>query len=219
MMRPPVLIARPETEDWVIRFANSLNPTAQKPISLLDLGTGSGCIPLALSKLWPEGSLRAHAVDISPHAIALAKDNAKLCGVPSHAPSPQTVNTFSISTANFLSEDFPDPLTRSNSPFDIITSNPPYIPWKEYVQLPRSVQDYEDPRALFGGPSGFEFYRAIARLISRGGILKPGGTVALEVGHDQAKKVESLMLETGSFRRTEIWLDPWEKQRVVIAHM
>ncbi|KAF9529193.1 S-adenosyl-L-methionine-dependent methyltransferase [Crepidotus variabilis] len=219
LARPPVLIPRPETEHWVCKLAESFTPTAQKPISLLDLGTGSGCIPLLLCNLWPQGSVKAHAVDISPHALKLATDNAQLCGMQSSQQDHQTQNTFSTSMANFLAETFPDTATRSNAPFDIITSNPPYIPWNEYLELPRSVQDFEDPRALFGGPSGFNFYHAIARLISKEDILKPSGIVVLEVGHDQAKKVESLMLETGRFRRTEIWSDPWEKQRTVVAHM
>lgn len=79
--------------------------------------------------------------------------------------------------------------------------------------------DFEDPRALFGGPSGLEFYHAISRLISHKDILNPGAIVAFEVGHDQASAVQALMHDTRRFLRTEIWLDPWGKQRTVIAHM
>jgi methylase of polypeptide subunit release factors len=128
-------------------------------------------------------------------------------------------NTFTASRANFLAKDFLDTTLSATPPFDIITSNPPYIPWKEYLKLPRSVIDFEDPKALFGGPSGLEFYHAIARLISHKDILNPGAIVALEVGHDQAFKVQTLINETGRFQSTEIWLDPWRKQRTVIAHM
>ncbi|KAF8160796.1 S-adenosyl-L-methionine-dependent methyltransferase [Crassisporium funariophilum] len=220
LTRPPVLIPRPETEHWVCRIADTLSPTAQKPISLLDLGTGSGCIPLLLCHLWPPGSLNAHAVDISPHALRLAQDNAVLCNIPSRSDDekkPQ--NTFNASMANFLAEDFLDAASGIIPPFDIITSNPPYIPWKEYLELPRSVLDYEDPKALFGGPSGLDFYHAISRLVSRNNILKPNAMVALEVGHDQATTVEQMMRETGRFRHTETWADPWGKQRTVIARM
>lgn len=221
LTRPPVLIPRPETEHWVLRIADLLSPTAQHPISLLDLGTGSGCIPLLLCHLWPPGSINAHAVDISPRAIHLAQDNADLCGFPSHsydAERPQ--NTFNASIANFLAEDFPSPTSRINPSFDIITSNPPYIPWKEYLDLPQSVSQFEDPRALFGGPNGFDFYYAIANLVSNNkSLLKPNALVALEVGHNQATTVERLMRETGRFSFTDIWTDPWGKQRTVLARI
>jgi len=214
LTRPPVLIPRPETEHWVLRLAESMSPTPQNPVSLLDLGTGSGCIPLLLCHMWPPGSLSAHAVDISPHALSLAADNAARYGI-----NDKSKNTFTSSLANILDISFPDVRSLKSAPFDIITSNPPYIAWNDYIQLDHSVQNFEDPKALFGGPSGLEFYHAIARLVSHRDILKPNGVVALEVGFNQAKKVENLMLETGLFRQTEIWLDPWERQRTVIAHM
>lgn len=215
------MIPRPETEHWVLRIADFLSPTAQKPISLLDLGTGSGCIPLLLCHLWPPGSINAHAIDISPHALRLAQDNAVLCGIPSHSYDPKKPqNTFNISTANFLAEDFLSSISRINPSFDIITSNPPYIPWKEYLELPQSVSQFEDPRALFGGPNGFDFYLAIARLVTNNkNLLKPNALVALEVGHDQATTVERLMRNTGRFSFTDIWTDPWGKQRTVLARI
>jgi len=219
LTRPPVLVPRPETEHWVVKLAETFVLTPQNPVTLLDLGTGSACIPLLLCHLWPSGSLRAHAVDISPHALNLANDNADLCGIPACSEGSHPQNTFTTSLANILDPNFPDSTAQTHSPFDIITSNPPYIAWKDYLELPCSVKDFEDPRALFGGPSGFDFYHAISRLVSRQDILKPGGFVALEVGYNQAEKVESLMLQTGRFRQTELWLDPWGKQRTVIARM
>jgi len=221
LTRPPVLIPRPETEHWVIRLAELLSPTAQKPISLLDLGTGSGCIPLLLCKLWPPASLKAHGVDISPHALHLAQDNANLCGISSRVDKVKNPhqNTFDFINANFLTDDFLTNHSWLKPPFDVITSNPPYISWKEYLDLSPSVSNFEDPKALFGGPDGLDFYRAIKYLVSREGLLTPTATVALEVGHTQATVVESMMRETGSFRSTEIWLDPWGKQRTVVARM
>lgn len=217
MTRPPVLIPRPETEHWVLKIAESMVPSPQKPLSLLDLGTGSGCIPLLLCHMWPPGSIRAHAVDISPHALRLTCDNASLYGIPSSSNNlEKPINTLTTTLANILDHNFPD---LTCAPFDIITSNPPYIAWKDYIQLDHSVKGFEDPNALFGGPTGLEFYHAIAQLVSRRDMLKPNGFVALEVGFDQAQKVENLMLETGRFHQTEIWLDTWEKQRTVIARM
>ncbi|PPQ89691.1 hypothetical protein CVT25_014092 [Psilocybe cyanescens] len=220
LVRPPVLIPRPETEHWVTRLAESLSPTPQKPISLLDLGTGSGCIPLLLCHLWPPGSVKAHAVDISPHALNLAQDNAALCGIPSRLDdSKKPHNTFSVFNSDFLAEDFPNAALRINSSFDVITSNPPYIPWKEYIELPPSVLDFEDRQALLAGSSGLDFYHAIVRLVSHKNLLTPSAVVALEVGHNQAGVVETIMRDTGCFRYTEIWTDPWGKQRTVIARV
>lgn len=219
LTRSPVLIPRPETEHWVTRLADTLSPTASNPVSLLDLGTGSGCIPLLLCHLWPPGSINAHAVDISTHALRLAEENAKRCGIPLQRNEKNPHNTFSVHNANFLAPDFSKVASRINPSFDIITSNPPYIPFNEYLTLSPSVLDFEDPKALFGGPSGLEFYHAIARLVFSKEILRPNAMVALEVGHDQATSVENIMRATGRFCHTEIWLDPWGKQRTVIARV
>lgn len=213
-----MLIPRPETEHWVLRLANTFSPTAQNPTSLLDLGTGSGCIPLLLCHLWPSGTVHALGVDSSPYAISLANDNAQLCGIPARSDVAEQQNTFNTTLANFLDTSFPAGGTIT-PPFNLITSNPPYIPWDEYLELPRSVSDYEDPRALFGGPDGLEFYRAIANLIARRGFVTPNALVVLEVGHNQAETVAHLMRTTGHARHTEIWPDPWGKQRTVLARM
>jgi methylase of polypeptide subunit release factors len=117
--------------------------------------------------------------------------------------------------ANMLSPTFSD--INLEPPYDIITSNPPYIPWDEYLELPRSVTDYEDPKALFGGPTGLDFYHAIARLIRRKGFLRSGALIALEVGHKQAGDVQHIMHMSRQFSHVEIWRDPWGIQRTVVA--
>ena len=124
--------------------------------------------------------------------------------------------------ANILEPEFRDSLPRS---FDIITSNPPYISLSEYCQLPRSVRDYEDPRALLGdlpnipGTDGLTFYHAIARLVAQSGVLNDGNQpmVVLEVGDKQAAAVEAILKTEGGLSRTEIWLDPWGRERVVVG--
>ncbi|KAG6866702.1 hypothetical protein C0991_011361 [Blastosporella zonata] len=218
LARPPVLIPRPETEHWVIKLADRIPASTQSPKQLLDLGTGSGCIPLLLCHLLPQGSLHARGVDISEHALRLATDNAELCGTPQPSEANITHNTFSVTHGNFLSPSFSDD-AKFTPPYDIITSNPPYIPWDEYLQLPRSVSAYEDPKALFGGPDGLAFYHAIALLIRRKGFLRTGAIVALEVGHRQAQDVEQIMRAEAHMHDVEIWPDPWGKQRTVVAHM
>lgn len=217
LVRRPVLIPRPETEHWVVRLSETIRPSAQAPLSLLDIGTGSGCIPLLLCHLWPQGSVHTQGIDISPHAIRLAHDNALLAGIPPPSESDPNVkrkNTFSAALANFLTPTFSETVMGS---FNIVTSNPPYIAWKEWKELPRSVSEYEDPRALFSGPSGLEFYEAVAHFVGREGVVSPDGVVALEVGRGQARVVEELIRSTGRFRHTEIWMDPWGVERTVIG--
>jgi release factor glutamine methyltransferase len=243
-----VLIPRPETEDWTLRLSEFLQPTPRAPIKLLDLCTGSGCIPLLLCKLWPAGTVRALGVDLSPDAIQLAQDNAKHCGIPfasstSHVsdgfPSDTTSahNLYSTLLADMRDPGFASTVKSSGlcPPYDVITSNPPYIPLHEYKQLPSSVKDYEDVRALLGDPNirpgeetppsrplsapgrGLTFYHDIARLVSQDGLLAAGGVLAVEVGKGQANDVAAIFEQEGNLRRLEIWKDPWNVERVVVA--
>ncbi|KAG7098758.1 hypothetical protein E1B28_000667 [Marasmius oreades] len=210
-VRPPVLIPRPETEEWVVKLSQLLSPSklaVSRPLSLLDLGTGTGCIPILLCHIWAKGGVRAHGIDISSDAVQLANENAVSCGL-----SPDQFNAV---RANFLSPEFLSSLSHHLAPpFDIVTSNPPYISWDEYLRLPASVVRHEDPKALFGGPSGLEFYRAIAWLCSREGFLSPRALVALEIGCNQAAAVQDIMQAAGF--ATEVWRDAWGKERTIIA--
>lgn len=219
-----MLIPRPETEDWTLRLAEMLHPSPQNPISVLDLCTGSGCIPLLLCHLWPSGSAQTVGVDISTDAIQLASENARLCGfgMPDSPSAARNGNTFLPLMANIR-----DPTFALSSalrpPFHLVTSNPPYIPATEYASLSPSVKDYEDPRALLGDPEptpdgkGLTFYHEIAKLAARKGFLANDGIVAVEVGMGQAEDVATIFQAEGGLRRTEIWKDPWDIQRVVIG--
>ncbi|KAF9222769.1 S-adenosyl-L-methionine-dependent methyltransferase [Gyrodon lividus] len=219
LTRPPTLIPRPETEDWTLRLANTISPSNSSPVSVLDLCTGSGCIPLLLCHLWPPGSTHAFGVDISPDAIRLATDNATRCKITTRVTS-NLRNVF-IPVLGDLHD--PDLINLLQPPFDVVTSNPPYIPKREYDELSPSVKDYEDPRALLGDPpgssdqDGLSFYHVLASFIATKGVLRDGAIVALEIGHGQAEAVESILHHTARLRNTEIWKDPWEKKRVVFA--
>jgi release factor glutamine methyltransferase len=207
LTRKPVLIPRPETEQWSLNIANLLSPTVQHPITLLDLCTGSGCIPILLSHLWPPGSVRAYGIDISHQAIQLAQDNAKKCHIPPHVFIPIQAD---IRHTPFV--------LNSKGPFDLITSNPPYISNSEYHSLPPSVKDYEDPRALIGGdPDGLFFYHLIARLLSANGILSDHSLVVLEVGHQQAEIVQHILRTKAGLHHSTVWKDNWGKDRTVLA--
>lgn len=208
-----------------MRLAEHIRPSPSKPVKLLDLCTGSGCIPLLLCHLWPPGSVHATAVDISEDAIRLSIDNAQLCGtnIPSDESSVQSGrNTFLPLQANIRDSSFANrPVWKE--PFDVITSNPPYIPKVEYDALPKSVKDFEDMRALLGDPDpghdhrGLAFYHTIAHLVAHKQILSDHGVVAVEVGQGQARDVEHILREEGGLDSTTIWNDPWDIERVVLA--
>ncbi|KAK7687170.1 hypothetical protein QCA50_009674 [Cerrena zonata] len=232
LVRPPTLIPRPETEDWTLRLAELVDPSPDRPISLLDMCTGSGCIPLLLCHTWRPGSVNAYGVDISADAIKLARDNAERCGI--HVPtvtyghSSSSFNTFKPLLGNIRDASFIHSL-KLKPPFNVITSNPPYITRREFKDLPPSVRDYEDHRALLGDPDisedelsshldkGLTFYRIIARLIANQGILADDGIVALEIGSTQANDVGRIMQREGRLNRIDVWKDPWDKDRVVLA--
>ncbi|KAG2355185.1 hypothetical protein BDR07DRAFT_1453767 [Suillus spraguei] len=225
LTRPPTLIPRPETEDWTLRLADMLSPTPARPLTVLDLCTGTGCIPLLLCHLWPPGSTRAYGVDISQDAIRLATDNAARCNIPSFQPSSMTPYSQNVFIPVFGDLRDPDIFKRLLPPFDVITANPPYIPKRDYDLLPVSVKNYEDPAALLGDPpdseehDGLTFYRFISQLLRQKGVLRDGSIVALEVGQTQADAVEGILHQSVGLRNTQVWKDPWNVKRVVLARV
>ena len=156
------LIPRPETELLMERILQEPLPEAPR---ILDVGTGSGVIALTLAAERPAAEVTA--VDVSPEALALARENAARLGL--------------TECVHFLQSDLLDSV---EGQFDLIAANLPYIPGGEIASLSREVQ--RDPRlALDGGPIGTEM---VARLIDQARAhLKPGGRLVLEIGHDQAE--------------------------------
>jgi methylase of polypeptide subunit release factors len=158
----------------------------------------------------------AFAVDISPHAVALAQDNIAHLGM-----APSRVN---VIQADILAADFVPRLKAAthNTPIHIITSNPPYICADEYAELPRSVREYEDRGALLAGPvpgvaDGVAFYAHIARLAPQ--ILTPlpelhasVPRIAVEIGVEQGAAVSSLL--PGS---TQVVKDQYGLDRMVVS--
>ncbi|CAL1707356.1 unnamed protein product [Somion occarium] len=231
LVRPPVLIPRPETEDWTLRLSRLIQPSPERPISLLDLCTGSGCIPLLLCNTWKPGSVNAYGVDISEDAIQLATDNAHRCGV--HVPAEMQPRRYPFNTFKPMLANIRDPSfllsAELRPPFHVITSNPPYISRQDFENLPPSVKGYEDHRALIGDPTvypeppcsesgkGLTFYHTIAQLLAQQDILTDNGVVALEIGFNQADDVRQIMQNEGKLPKTEVWRDPWNRDRVVFA--
>jgi len=158
---PGVLVPRPETEWLTERVLQELQSTPGPRV--LDLGTGSGCIALAIKHHRSDAGV--WACDISPEALAIARRNAERLGLQVHWVK-----------ADMLADSFPENVP---GPFDLIVSNPPYLALHEADELPPEVRDYEPPVALYAGEDPLRFYRALAR---HGHVLlKPGGRLACEV--------------------------------------
>ena len=192
---PDVLTPRPDTETLVDVVLKSL--PAEAPLRLLDLGVGSGAILLALLAERPAWS--GVGVDLSPEALAVARQNVALLALEARV---------SLAHARWA-EGQPD------AAFDAVASNPPYVPSGDIDGLDPEVSRHEPRLALDGGPDGLDAYRALAPEVIR--VLKPGGLFALEIGHDQGPAVEGLMQAAGAgFVR--VIGDLGGRDRAVIGH-
>ncbi|MBR1841138.1 MAG: peptide chain release factor N(5)-glutamine methyltransferase [Alphaproteobacteria bacterium] len=169
-----VLSPRPDTETLVESALNLLPINTQAKI--LDLGTGSGCIILSL--LAERIKAYGVAVDISPAALAVAEENAEHLGV---------CNRLNFICADWFQSDFTALIADK---FDIIISNPPYIPSADIEKLADEVKNYDPRTALDGGADGYDSYIRIAELAPI--ILKNGGLLILEAGYNQAEKIRQI---------------------------
>jgi release factor glutamine methyltransferase len=148
----------------------------QPPASLLDLGTGTGCLLLALLHEWPEAT--GLGIDIAPRAVEQAGENAARLGLDNRA-------AFRVG----------DWLEGVEGPFDVIISNPPYIASAELDGLMPEVREHDPPAALDGGADGLDPCRLIIPQLP--GFLRPGGLAVFEVGYNQAAAVASLFRQAG----------------------
>jgi release factor glutamine methyltransferase len=188
-----VLTPRPDTET-VVEVALAAFPEAHAPISILDLGVGSGAILLAILAERP--AARGLGVDISDEALAVARENA--------------ANLDLNTRCALLRGDWTAGLAEAN--FDLVVANPPYIPSAEIETLEPEVRDHEPRLALDGGPDGLDAYRLLAPEILR--VLKPGGVFAVEIGHDQARAVETLFRDASGLNVQTV-KDLADRDRVV----
>jgi len=195
MVNAHVLIPRPETEELVEQLIADRKSKLTDP-TILDIGTGSGCIPIAIKKNLPASKLTA--IDISADALALAKENS----VKHNAH------------INFMLLDFLHESTWSTLPlFDIIISNPPYIPLNEKEKLAKNVTDFEPHLALFvPDKSPLIFYEKIA-VFGRDHLL-PNGKIYLETHEDYAKETAALFRT--HYQTVMIKKDMYDKDRMII---
>jgi release factor glutamine methyltransferase len=193
VVSPAVLIPRPETEH-LVETVLELAQTLGRP-RIVDVGTGSGCIALALAKELPQAEV--HAGDISLAALEVARSNARRLKFERRV-------TFRL--ANLLEEFL------SEEPFDFVVSNPPYIAESEREKLQIEVREFEPPLALFAGPGGYEIIEQLIQQAAR--ALKPSGWLVMEIGAGQHERLTTLL---GSWTNLTFVEDLQAIQRVVAA--
>lgn len=184
-VKPGVLIPRPETEVLVEHVLGFLKSKFQAPLKILDVGTGSGNIAIALAALLPLRTCdRLTAVDISPICLGVARANAKKCGV--------------FGKISFKKSDLFSGLKKGDI-FDVIVSNPPYVSPREYKHLPLDVRQ-EPEQALLARENGLYFYKKIEQT-SRD-FLATCGKIFLEIGDGQRQGLLKI------FSRRHLWQEP-----------
>ncbi|MCG3176514.1 MAG: Release factor glutamine methyltransferase [Candidatus Omnitrophica bacterium] len=203
---PAVLIPRPETEQLVeavleeIAHLRSVRATQnhEKPLRILDIGTGSGCIAVSLTSACPD--CKISAFDVSARALQVARTNALRQGVSGRIV--------------FKQSDVYGAIRSSRARYDLIVSNPPYIATSEHRALPADVRR-EPKLALTAGRDGLDVIRRIVAGAPE--RLAPDGALALEIGQEQAAAVRQLIARTKGFQEARVRRDLAGRDRIVIA--
>jgi release factor glutamine methyltransferase len=177
LVTPSVLIPRPETEFLVEAALKVIRAAGLESPLIADVGTGSGCIAIALAT--EIARARVIAIDISRAALDVARRNGERLGVGDRI--------------EFLEGDFLGPLARADlaGKLDLIASNPPYVSRDRPDTIQREVRDWEPHVALFGGPDGLDYYRRLIAESPR--YLKPGGSIVCEIGYSQLDQVRAMI--------------------------
>ncbi|WP_048764261.1 peptide chain release factor N(5)-glutamine methyltransferase [Streptococcus cristatus] len=186
-----VLIPRPETEE-LVEIILSENP--ESSMSVLDIGTGSGAIALALANSRPDWQITAS--DLSSDALALARENAQSCGL----------------SLTFVQSDCLDAISGR---FDIIVSNPPYISAADKAEVGLNVLTSEPHMALFAEEDGYAVYRKIAE--QAGNYLTEKGKIYLEIGYKQGDGIRVLLKKNFPKKRIRVLKDQFGKDRMVVV--
>lgn len=196
---PAVLIPRPETEVLVQEVVRAVD-LGQESV-LVDVGTGSGCVAVALATIL--GNARIVAVDRSPQALAVAKGNAER-----HAVAEKI---------EWMESDLLSALHERGmaGTVDIIASNPPYIAEADWAGLQPEVREFEPRSALFSGPTGTEFHERLLRESKE--FLVPGGMLVMEIGQGQCAAVRQMAERIGGYAPLRVVEDEAGIERVVIA--
>ena len=197
LVSPAVLIPRPDTE-LMVETALAFLKAEEENCRAIDVGTGSGAIAISLAHFIP--GLQVYAIDLSPDALQVAKENASLHRVDQRV--------------TFLQGDLLQPITDDlQGQVSVITANLPYIPSGEIAGLMPDVKDYEPHLALDGGCDGLDLYRLL--IPKAYSLLKPGGLLLMEIGPGQGASAQKTLPEAQW--QTEIKLDLAHRERLVIA--
>ncbi len=196
---PAVLIPRPETE-LVVETALQRLAGRETPV-IVDLCTGSGCIAVSLAHEKPHA--RVFAIDSSPEALAVARENARR-----HETSGRI---------RFFEGDLFAPLGELSlaANVDIVTANPPYVPAGDYEGLQPEVRDYEPQAALLAGPAGTDV--ALRIVADAPAYLRPGGLLIMEMGIGQADALQRAIADIGQCRNIAVLQDLAGIDRVIVA--
>ena len=194
-----VLIPRPETEElveWILEDCGKIDTTSE--FSILDIGTGSGCIPISLKKQLPQA--KVSAIDVSEKALEVAKGNAKLNGVE----------------VNFILQNILETANLLES-YDVIVSNPPYVRNLEKQEIKNNVLEYEPHLALFvADDDALIFYRKIGTLALKS--LRPNGKLFFEINQYLGKETVDLLKDLG-FQNVELRKDIYGNDRMILASL
>lgn len=205
LVEPPVLIPRPETEEWVINLIEKLEPLKNKALTILDIGSGSGAIALMLAHKLPQA--RVYAIDIAEHALALGRKNA------AHN---------NIKNIEFIHSDLFEAIP--NLKVDLIVSNPPYIDDQEWKTLDPMVSTWEDKNALVATGDGLHLIQQIiaqapAHLLHNQELFKcTQANLYIEIGYQQGIATKKL-LEHAGYNNIHIVKDLEKKDRVACAYI
>jgi release factor glutamine methyltransferase len=186
LVEPPILIPRPETEEWCAWLIKKLEPVKKEKLTILDVGAGSGCIALALSNAFKNSEVIG--IDIHEGAIALCEKNKKHNG---------------IKNVKFVLSDLYEKLEEYHDLFDLIVSNPPYISEKDFPQLSEEVTKWEDKTALVAGDYGFAIHKKIITqaplFLKKQSVLQKHSLpqLLIECGKGQANNVVEIFDEAG----------------------
>ncbi|MDJ1256625.1 MAG: peptide chain release factor N(5)-glutamine methyltransferase [Candidatus Midichloria mitochondrii] len=197
IVTPDVLIPRPETE-LIIETVKKCFTKPNEQLNILDLGTGTGCMPITLLKVYPNA--KATGVDISDRALKIAQANADKLEVSGR---------IQFTKSNWFENI-------GQEKFDIITSNPPYISKEEWLSLEQGVKDYEPKVALTDDANGFACYEAILEKLPE--YLKTDGKAFFEIGYNQLDTLSKLISNQG-FNIDQMALDLTQIPRVVCASL
>lgn len=201
LVNESVLIPRPETEELVLGMLQRMKAKfgTDKPLEVIDVGTGSGAIAISLKLENP--SLHMTATDISTESLNTAKENAERLGAE----------------IDFFQGDLLKPMISQQRRFDVVVSNPPYIPFTDIEWMSEVVTEHEPHRALFAGEDGLDFYRRFMEELPS--VLKPEALIGFEIGAGQGERVAELLQTAFPKAKVEVVNDINGKDRMVFAEL